>query len=336
MQTMVASERMTRPAASRVDHSLEPVTLNLPDVSARSNVPDRTKNTINKGSSESIDLSNVVPGTELGGRYTVVSELGRGGFGTVLQVRDRMIGEDVALKLINSQLIPDEETIKRFVHEVRYSRKITHENVIRVHDFLELGSMYAISMEYFASQPLSRRIRRGLYEQPAQGLRFVRDIARGMQVAHQVGVMHRDLKPANILVNDNEVLKIVDFGLAVACSQGNSRVTKTGTLIGTPSYMSPEQGRGLGTDHRTDIYSLGVIMYEVFTGTLPYAAENPLAVLYLHLQGKKDLPSARNPLVSPALEAVILKAMALEPEARYQSAVELLAALESPDLSEAA
>jgi serine/threonine-protein kinase len=196
--------------------------------------------------------------------------------------------------------------------------------------------MYAISMEYFASQPLSRRIRHGLHQSPAKGLRFVRAIVRGMRLAHQAGVMHRDLKPANVLVNDADVLKIVDFGLAAACSHSNSRVTRTGTLIGTPSYMSPEQGRGLDMDHRTDIYSLGVIMYEVFTGTVPYAAENPLAVLYLHLQGKKEAPSARNSLVSASLQAVILKAMALEPEARYQSTTELLADLEALDIAEPA
>ena len=127
-------------------------------------MPDKRISANGKVGGEPIDLNNVIPGTELGKRYTVVSELGRGGFGTVLQVRDRMIGEDVALKLINPQLIQDEDTITRFVHEVRYSRKITHENVIRVYDFLDLDSMYAISMEYFASQPLSRRIRRGLHQ----------------------------------------------------------------------------------------------------------------------------------------------------------------------------
>lgn len=340
MHTMVAADRSNRHAAANVDHSLEvttPVALSRrPETPSRSNAFDSSMSASPRIPSGLIDINQVRTGTELGGRYTVVRELGKGGFGTVMQVHDRMIGEDVALKLINPQLIQDEETIRRFLHEVRYSRKITHENVIRVHDFLELDSMYAISMEYFASQPLSRRIRHGLHQSPAQALRFVRDIARGMQLAHQAGVMHRDLKPANLLVNDADVLKIVDFGLAAACSHSNSRVTKTGTLIGTPSYMSPEQGRGLDTDHRTDIYSLGVIMYEIFTGTVPYAAENPLAVLYLHLQGKKDPPSARNPLISASLEAVILKAMALEPEARYQSTGELLADLEALDLAEPA
>jgi len=139
-----------------------------------------------------------------------------------------------------------------------------------------------------------------------------------------------------MLVNDAELLKIVDFGLAAACSHANSRLTRTGTLIGTPSYMSPEQGRGVDIDYRTDIYSLGVVMYEVFTGTVPYVADNPLAVLYLHLHGEKDPPSARNPLISPDLEAVILKAMAVEPADRYQSAGELLAALDLLELSEVA
>jgi serine/threonine-protein kinase len=141
------------------------------------------------------------------------------------------------------------------------------------------------------------------------------------------------LKPSNILVSDATELKIADFGLAVACSQGSSRLTRTGTLLGTPIYMSPEQGRGLPTDHRTDIYSFGVIMYEIFTGTVPYTAESPLAVLYLHLQGKKALPSLRNPLIPPALEAIILRAMAIEPEDRYQSMRDLFADLDSIDIA---
>jgi len=124
-----------------------------------------------------------------------------------------------------------------------------------------------------------------------------------------------------------DVLKIVDFGLAAVSSHAGSRLTQTGTLIGTPYYMSPEQGQGLALDHRTDIYSLGVIMYEMFTGSLPYVANNPLTVLYMHARGEKDPPSARNPEILQSLEAVVLKAMAVQPENRYQSADELLGAL---------
>ncbi len=340
MRTIVASDRMTPPAARALDHSLRTtqpiVMLQGGDARSHSQGFDHRATANGSESGQRSDFHSLLPGAELGGRYTVVGELGCGGFGTVLHVRDRMIGEDIALKVINPQMTQDEDTVKRFLHEVRYARKITHENVIRVHDFLDLGSMYAISMEYFASQPLSVRIRTGLHQRPSEGLRLVRDIARGMQIAHQAAVMHRDLKPGNILVNEHGMLKIVDFGLAAACSHGNSRLTKAGTLIGTPNYMSPEQGRGLDTDHRTDIYSLGVIMYEVFTGTVPYTAENPLAVLYRHLQGNKELPTARNPLISAALEAIILKAMAVDREVRYQSARELLVDLESLELAEAA
>jgi serine/threonine-protein kinase len=222
------------------------------------------------------------------------------------------------------------------VHEVRYARKITHENVIRIHDFVSIGGTYAMSMEYFASSPMTRKIRRGRSLALQEGLRMTRDILRGTAVAHAAGIVHRDLKPANILIDTSGMLKIVDFGLAAASSNGNSRVTKTGHLVGTPSYMAPEQVRGLAIDQRTDLYALGVIMYEMFTGVVPYSADNPMAVLYQHLEGEKVAPSKRNPEISPALEAIILKAMAVNAEERYQSAAEMLKDVESLMLKEAA
>ena len=237
---------------------------------------------------------------------------------------------------LNPHVVQDDSTIARFMHEVRYARRITHANVIRVYDFLMIDSYYAISMEYFASSPLSRRIRAGLHQQPARALKYVRDIARAIHVAHEADVMHRDLKPPNLLVNDDDILKIADFGLAAASSNDSSRVTKVGHLIGTPSYMSPEQVRGLRIDSRTDIYSLGVVMYEMFTGTVPYTSDNPMGVLYQHLEGTKELPRARNPLLSTKIEAVILKAMEVRPDDRYQTAHELLDALDAVDLKEAA
>jgi serine/threonine protein kinase len=251
-------------------------------------------------------------------------------------VADQMVGEEIALKVINPSLVTDDGTIERFMHEVRYARKITHENVIRVHDFLMIEGYYAISMEYFASYPLARRIRAGLHRDLDQGVKFVCDIASGIYVAHQADIMHRDLKPANLLVNDDNALKIVDFGLAAASSNSDSRVTKAGHLVGTPTYMSPEQARGESIDCRTDIYSLGVVMYEMFTGAVPYTADNPMAVLYQHLEGNKVSPSERNPNISPPLEAIVLKAMALRPEDRYQDGRELLAALEALDHKAAA
>ena len=240
------------------------------------------------------------------------------------------------MKLINPHVVQDDSTIARFMHEVRYARRITHANVIRVYDFLMIDSYYAISMEYFASSPLSRRIRAGLHQQPERALKYVRDIARAIHVAHEADIMHRDLKPPNLLVNDDDELKIADFGLAAASSNDSSRVTKVGHLIGTPSYMSPEQVRGLRIDSRTDIYSLGVVMYEMFTGTVPYTSDNPMGVLYQHIEGTKEMPRARNPQLSPAIEAVILKAMEVRPDDRYQTAHELIDALDATGLKAAA
>ena len=282
------------------------------------------------------DLYNVFPGDVIGDRYKVKREVGRGGFGVVLLVEDQMVQEDIALKVISPQLMQDEVAIARMVHEVRYARRITHENVIRIHDFMRIGGAYAMSMEYFASGPLNRKVRRGRPMCEQEGLRYTRDILRGVTVAHAVDIVHRDLKPGNILINAAGLLKIVDFGLAAAMSHGNSRVTKSGYLVGTPTYMAPEQVRGLTIDQRTDLYSLGVIMYEMFTGTVPYSADNPMGVLFQHLEGIKEAPSKRNPGITPALEAIIFRAMAVKPEERYQSATEMLKDVEELLMKEAA
>jgi eukaryotic-like serine/threonine-protein kinase len=282
------------------------------------------------------EFYNVFPGDVIGERYKVKREVGRGGFGVVLLVEDQMVQEEIALKVISPQLMQDEVAIARMVHEVRYARRITHENVIRIHDFMRIGGTYAMSMEYFASGPLNRKVRRGRPMPEQEGLRYTRDILRGMAVAHAVDIVHRDLKPANILINAAGLLKIVDFGLAAAMSHGHSRVTKSGYLVGTPSYMAPEQVRGLTIDQRTDIYSLGVIMYEMFTGGVPYAADNPMGVLFQHLEGVKEPPSKRNPAVTPALEAIVLRAMAVKPEERYQTAAEMLKDVEELMMKEAA
>ena len=190
----------------------------------------------------------------------------------MLLVSDEVVEENLILKFLNPNVASDEEMMKRFVHELRYSRKITHKNVIRIYDFLHMGGLYAISMEYFPSHTLGDEIKN---EQPVpveKAVGFGCDIATGMQVAHQAGIVHRDLKPANILINEDGLLKIVDFGVAAARSSGDTQLTKTGYVIGSPKYMAPEQILGKKVDERADIYSLGVILYELLTGVPPYTA----------------------------------------------------------------
>ncbi|MFL6549167.1 MAG: HEAT repeat domain-containing protein, partial [Povalibacter sp.] len=220
--------------------------------------------------SQKLDIAALKPGEVLEGRYKYIEKIGKGAFGTVLLVEDTVVDERLILKFLNPTVSQDEEMMKRFVHELRYSRKITHRNVIRIYDFLFMRGNYAISMEYFPSHTLGAEI---VNEKPltlARAIQYGSDIATGMAVAHQAGIVHRDLKPANVLINNEGLLKIVDFGVAAAHKEGDTQLTKTGYVIGSPKYMAPEQILGKKVDERADIYSLGVIMYEMITGQPPY------------------------------------------------------------------
>lgn len=275
-----------------------------------------------------IDVGTLPPGTVLAGRYRVVRTVGRGGFGTVLLVEDQAVREEIILKFLSPHLAADERMIKRFVHELRYARRIAHENVIRIHDFLTFGSTYAISMEYFPSHSLSAELTNYQPLDINHGLNIVQEICHGMQAAHNAGVVHRDLKPQNVLIGQNALVKIVDFGLAAASSNLETRITRTGALIGTPMYMAPEQVENRKIDARTDIYSLGIMMYELFTGRPPYVGDNAMAVIFQHVTGKAAPPRQRNPHISAALETIITKAMALVPEDRFQSMAALCDSLD--------
>ncbi len=265
-------------------------------------------------------------------RYRVVRRVGKGAFGTALLVEDTAVNETIVLKFLHAQLAVTDQTVKRFIRELRYSRKITHENVIRIYDFLTFGSSYAISMEYFESHALSAYLQSNTRIPPRSALKIVQSICNGMRAAHQAEVIHRDLKPANILVNPEGLLKIVDFGLAAAVSQNDSRLTRSGAMVGTPAYMSPEQIRGEDIDARTDIYSLGVTMYELFTGRPPYLGKDTVTVIYQHIQGELTPPREVEPAITPAMEAIILQAMAVEPNKRYQGMDAVLGALDQVEV----
>ncbi len=274
-----------------------------------------------------LDISTLKPGEVLEGRYTYVQKIGKGAFGTVLLMEDKVVDEQLILKFLNPNVSQDEEMMKRFVHELRYSRKITHRNVIRIYDFLFIRGNYAISMEYFPSHTLGNEIN----EKPlplGKAVRYASDIATGMAVAHQQGIIHRDLKPANVLINEEGLVKIVDFGVAAAQHQGDTQLTKTGYVIGSPKYMAPEQILGKKVDERADIYSIGVILYEMLTGEPPYHRGDHMAVMYQHVQGKARAPIEANPLIPPGLSEIVMKAMSVDKARRFQSMDELRSALE--------
>jgi serine/threonine-protein kinase len=275
-----------------------------------------------------LDISSLKPGDLIEGRYKFVEKIGKGAFGTVLLFEDTVVQERLILKFLNPSVSQDEEMMQRFVHELRYSRKITHPNVIRIYDFLQIRGNYAISMEYFPSHTLGGEISEGKPMPVARAVRFARDVATGMAVAHQQGIVHRDLKPANVLIDDADLLKIVDFGVAAAHKEGDTQLTKTGYVIGSPKYMAPEQILGKKVDERADIYSLGVILYEMLTGTPPYHRGDHMSVMYQHVQGRARPPIELNPALPQALSDLVMKAMSVDKGKRFQTMDELKLALE--------
>lgn len=270
-----------------------------------------------------LDPSLLTPNTILAERYHVIRKIGEGAFGVVWLVEDVMVGDEFILKFLNPHVAADHNMIERFMHELRYARKITHENIIRIYDLVTIGTSYAISMEYFPSHSLADEFRNNKKQKTVfdvqRGIKAITDICHGMGQAQAASVVHRDLKPANILINDDDHLKIVDFGLAAAARQADSRLTKSGVLVGTPTYMAPEQVRGHSIDSRTDIYTLGIIMYEMFTGHAPYSGDESMAILFQHVEGNATPPRDLNPDISTALANIIVKAMAVNPAKRFQT-----------------
>ena len=282
----------------------------------------------NEAAAAPLDITALRPGEILDGRYKYIEKIGKGAFGTVLLMEDTVVDERLILKFLNPTVSQDEEVMQRFVHELRYSRKITHRNVIRIYDFLFIRGNYAISMEYFPSHTLGAEIVNSQPMPIARAVKYGIDIATGMEVAHEIGIVHRDLKPANVLINDAGLLKIVDFGVAAAHKEGDAQLTKTGYVIGSPKYMAPEQILGKQVDQRADVYSAGVMLYEMLTGAPPYSRGDHMAVMYQHVQGKARPPIELNPKLPQQLSDLVVKAMAVDKMKRFQTMDELRTALE--------
>jgi tRNA A-37 threonylcarbamoyl transferase component Bud32/HEAT repeat protein len=259
-------------------------------------------------------------------RYRIRKEVGRGAMGRVMLAEDEMVGEKLILKFMHPELTADGGSRERFLREVKYSRKVGHPNVIRIHDMLFKDNLSAISMEFFESRGIDELLREKKFYEPREGLEILIQVSDGMAAAHNQQVIHRDLKPSNILMNDTGLVKVVDFGIASASSQADATLTKTGSIIGTPAYLSPERAKGFEADHRSDIYALGIIGYCMFAGKLPYTGE-PMSLLFQHLEGNAVPVHEVRKSVGARVSLLIQKMMAVELEDRLQTMEDVSAAI---------
>ncbi len=266
-------------------------------------------------------------GSTFAGRYQIIEELGRGGMGRVYRALDKKLNEEVAFKLIKPEIASDKNIVQRFSNELKVARKITHKNVGKMFDLNEEAGTHYITMEYVSGQDL-----KGLIKQTGQlgvgtALSIVKQVCEGLSEAHKTGVVHRDLKPSNIMIDKDGNAKIMDFGIARSLT--GKRITGVGVMIGTPEYMSPEQVESKEIDQRSDIYSLGVILYEMVTGQVPFEGDTPYSIGVKHKSEVPRNPQEINPQISDDLNRMILKCLEKEKEKRYQSAGELRSELEN-------
>jgi serine/threonine-protein kinase len=272
--------------------------------------------------------TSAATGSLFADRYEVLGTVGRGGMGVVYRARDRQLDEVVALKVVRSEVLQDDPTLlDRFKQEIKLARRITHRNVLRTHDFGETAGTPYISMEYLEGVTLKDLVRNKGALPLGVGLRIAKQVCQGLEAAHQQGVVHRDIKPQNILIlPETGDLKIMDFGIARVSEMqaGASGLTTAGTVMGTPDYIPPEQAQGNPADFRSDIYSLGVVLFEIFTGAMPFTGDTVMSVVLGHIQKPPPPPRSLNPKLPPELEAIILRCLEKQPGRRYQSVEDLL------------
>jgi len=266
-------------------------------------------------------IKELTTGSTFAGRYQIIEELGKGGMGRVYKVYDSELKEKIALKLLKPEIGIDEEMIERFRNELKLARKISQRNVCRMHDLNREEGAYYITMEYVHGEDLKRLIRKVGQMSAGKTISIARQACEGLAEAHSLGIVHRDLKPQNIMVDEAGNAKIMDFGIARSLKVKG--ITGAGVMIGTPEYMSPEQVEGKEVDQRSDIYSLGVILYEMVTGRVPFEGDTPFTIGMKHKSEIPKNPKELNAQIPEDLSRLILRCLEKEKEKRYQSADEV-------------
>jgi eukaryotic-like serine/threonine-protein kinase len=269
-------------------------------------------------------VADVTQGSVVDGRYTVLQRIGSGGMADVWLADDSHLQRRVALKVLHPRFAQDREFVERFRREAEAAAGLQHPNVVAVFDRGEVEGTYYIAMQFLEGRTLKQLIDAGLTPEQAAGL--IRQVLEGARFAHRHGVVHRDLKPQNVIVDGEGKATVTDFGIARA---GVSEITQTGSVMGTPHYLSPEQAQGFEVTAVSDLYSIGVMLYEALTGRVPFEADSAVAVAMKQVSQAPQRPSSINPQVSPALDAVVMRALEKEPGQRFQSADAFIAALDA-------
>ncbi|MGH8873823.1 MAG: Stk1 family PASTA domain-containing Ser/Thr kinase, partial [Acidimicrobiia bacterium] len=255
-------------------------------------------------------------------RYELTAHLARGGMADVYQGRDTLLGRRVAVKMLHSQFSADEAFVKRFRREAQAAANLSHPNIVGIYDWGEADGTYFIVMELVNGRSLRDVLRSEGALLPRRSVEIAAEVAAALAVAHRGGLVHRDIKPGNILLAPDGTVKVTDFGIARAWDD-SQELTRTGAVIGTATYFSPEQAQGTPADERSDLYSLGVVIYEMLTGHPPFQGDSPVSVAFQHVSAEPTAPSGDNPDVTPALDQIVLRAMHKGPGSRYQTAEEL-------------